>query len=328
MIDVTAAIIEKAGKVLAARRKPGIHLSGYWEFPGGKLENGETPEECLQRELEEEFTITSEIGAFVGESIYDYGNKVVRLLAYRVEHIDGVFQLIDHDEIRWLRLDELNDVEWAPADIPLVKQYKALAGTSIYYRDNAAAYCDETVDLDLLDIYPRFLDYLPEKGYILDLGCGSGRDSKAFLNAGYKVTAIDASNAVAAYAEKVIGKQVMVRSFQEMTFSDQFNGVWACASLLHCPRSQIVNVLDRVALSLKQNGVAYMSFKWDNDETIDDKGRYFNNYTLESLHALIDQVATLTLIDEWVVDKQLRGKNQKWINILVRRTEPVCVQSL
>lgn len=261
MINVTAAIIEKEGKVLAARRKPGSHLAGYWEFPGGKLEEGETPEECLRRELVEEFKIDSNIGLFVGESIYDYGSKVIRLMAYLVEHVEGDFELIDHDDIRWLSLDEFNEVKWAPADIPLVEQYKALAGTAEYYRTNAASYCDETIDFDLLDIYPRFLANLPEKGHILDLGCGSGRDSKAFLNAGYVVTAMDASNEVATYAEKIIGQPVLVSSFQEISFCDQFDGIWACASLLHCPHSQILDVLDRVVLSLKPNGVAYMSFK-------------------------------------------------------------------
>ena len=149
MLNVTAAIIEKEGRVLAARRRAGSHLAGYWEFPGGKLEEGETPEVCLRRELTEEFKIDSNIGLFVGESIYDYGTKVIRLMAYLVEHIEGEFELIDHDDMRWLSLDELNEVNWAPADIPLVEKYKTLASTSEYYRTNAASYCEETVDFDL-----------------------------------------------------------------------------------------------------------------------------------------------------------------------------------
>lgn len=328
MINVTAAIIEKEGKVLAARRKVGSHLEGYWEFPGGKLEEGETPEECLRRELAEEFKIDSRVGIFIGESVYDYGNKIVRLRAYRVEHLEGDFQLIDHDELRWLSLDELNGVNWAPADIPLVDQYKSLAKTSEYYSSNAATYCDETINFDLIDIYPRFLNHLPEHGHILDLGCGSGRDSRAFLSLGYVLTSMDASTAVAAYAEMTIGQPVLVSSFQEMTFKDQFDGVWACASLLHCPRSQIIDVLGRVALSLKPDGVAYMSFKWGEYETIDERGRYFNNYTVESIHKLIDQVENLTVIAEWVENKELREENQKWMNVLVRRMTPIYHQIL
>jgi len=132
-IDVTAAIIVNDGKVFAARRKPGIHLAGFWEFPGGKLEEGETPEQCLARELQEEFTITTRVGAFVGESVFDYGTKVVRLMAYQVKHISGDFKLIDHDEMRWLAFDELDNVEWAPADIPLVEQYKKVISSSGTY---------------------------------------------------------------------------------------------------------------------------------------------------------------------------------------------------
>ena len=174
----------------------------------------------------------------------------------------------------------------------------------------------------MLDIYPRFLEHLPKKAHILDLGCGSGRDSRAFLNAGYIVTAMDASDDVATYAEKIIGQPVLRSSFQEMSFCEQFDGVWACASLLHCPRSQIVDVLGQIALSLRPNGVAYMSFKWGDDETADDKGRYFNNYTLESLHDLVNQISSLAIIDEWVESKLLRGIEQKWTNILIRRIYP------
>jgi 8-oxo-dGTP diphosphatase len=122
-IDVVAAIIEKDNKIFAARRKPGLHLAGYWEFPGGKLEPGETPEQCLLRELKEELCIAARIGRYVGESLYDYGNKVVRLLAYQVEHVEGEFQLIDHDELCWLEIEEMTGLEWAPADIPLVEIY-------------------------------------------------------------------------------------------------------------------------------------------------------------------------------------------------------------
>jgi len=125
MIEVTAAIIEKNGLVLVARRKEGIHLAGFWEFPGGKIEMGETPEECLYRELKEEFQIDTKIGEFAGDSVYDYGAKVIRLSAYLVEHTSGEFQLIDHDKIDWLSLDELHNIKWAPADIPLVEKYIA-----------------------------------------------------------------------------------------------------------------------------------------------------------------------------------------------------------
>jgi 8-oxo-dGTP diphosphatase len=104
MIDVVAAIILNKKTFLSAKRSPSKRLAGHWEFPGEKIEPGETPEQCLKRELKEEFTIESEIGEFVAESIFDYGDKRIRLLAYKVKHLSGEFQLIDHDEIRWLLL--------------------------------------------------------------------------------------------------------------------------------------------------------------------------------------------------------------------------------
>lgn len=142
MITVTAAIIEKDGLVLAARRKPGRHLAGYWEFPGGKLEPEETEKECLARELLEEFNILCTVGDFFAESIYEYKacpdkeeycsppskppqkqcSKTIRLLSYRVRHQSGVFQCRDHDLIVWLPADELQSLKWSPADVPLVEK--------------------------------------------------------------------------------------------------------------------------------------------------------------------------------------------------------------
>jgi|TARA_B110000967_G_C18811963_1_gene524102 8-oxo-dGTP diphosphatase len=126
-IRVTAAIMAKTNQVFAARRNPDTHMAGFWEFPGGKIEVGETPEVCLARELLEEFGIVTQVGAFLGDSTYDYGTKTVQLLAYEVTHLSGDFELRAHDELRWLALDELDQVKWAPADIPLVALYKKLA---------------------------------------------------------------------------------------------------------------------------------------------------------------------------------------------------------
>jgi mutator protein MutT len=120
LITVTAAIIEKDGRVLAARRKAGKHMAGYWELPGGKLEAGESPQQCLQRELAEELGIRTRVGEFVAESVYDYGDRQVRLLAYRVTHLGGAFLARDHDRLQWLLPGELHRLQWAPADLPLI----------------------------------------------------------------------------------------------------------------------------------------------------------------------------------------------------------------
>ncbi len=125
MITVTAAIIQESNKILAARRKSGSHLDGYWEFPGGKVEAGESEEQCLIRELHEEFNVRCCVDSFFMESIYDYGTKMIKLRGYFVQHLSGVFECRVHDSLIWLPQDQLETLKWAPADLPFVKKISA-----------------------------------------------------------------------------------------------------------------------------------------------------------------------------------------------------------
>ncbi len=121
VIDVAAAVIMKDGLVMLARRAMGEHLGQKWEFPGGKIEPGETPRECLQRELKEEFDINTKAGKFLGESLYHYPDKSIRLLAYEVVWLDGDLILRVHDKIDWVRVEELLEKDMAAADIPIAQ---------------------------------------------------------------------------------------------------------------------------------------------------------------------------------------------------------------
>ena len=121
VIEVVAAIIQREDKYFVARRKAGKHLEGFWEFPGGKIEEGESPETSLQRELQEEFGVTVEVGAFLGENTHDYGSAIIRLKAYRVASSEELKESVDHDMIKWCTLDELNRLQLAPADVPLLE---------------------------------------------------------------------------------------------------------------------------------------------------------------------------------------------------------------
>ncbi len=121
MKQVTAAVIEKDGRVLIAQRKSGDALAGKWEFPGGKLEPGETPEACLRRELKEEFGVETEIGDFICSSEFEYRHFHIELLAYRARHISGKFELRDHAAIAWVPPADLLKYDLASADIPVVK---------------------------------------------------------------------------------------------------------------------------------------------------------------------------------------------------------------
>lgn len=121
MQDVTAAIIFENEKVLLTRRAPGEKHAGWWEFPGGKVEPGETPEKCLQRELTEELGIHTSVGAKITESIYEYEAGAIRLMAYRVTVISGEISLHVHDEYRWVGIHELTQFQLLPADVPIAE---------------------------------------------------------------------------------------------------------------------------------------------------------------------------------------------------------------
>ncbi|MGP6173496.1 (deoxy)nucleoside triphosphate pyrophosphohydrolase [Corynebacterium sp. A21] len=120
-INVTGAVLTDGNKILAARRGPGKALAGYWEFPGGKIEAGETPEESLARELQEELLIDASIGEFITTTEHEYDFGIVVLSTYYCTVQNGEPQLTEHEEVRWLSADELHSLEWAPADIPAVE---------------------------------------------------------------------------------------------------------------------------------------------------------------------------------------------------------------
>ena len=190
----------------------------------------------------------------------------------------------------------------------------------IYYKDNASNYYNETVGLESISVpRDRFLSYIPKNSHILDLGCGSGRDSLYFKQQGYIVTALDQSEPLAALASQLISQTVVVNSYQTMNYTAQFDAVWACASLLHCPKNEIVPVFKNVIQALKPKGVWYMSFKFGTAETVDSMGRFFNNYTLESLQQLVSQFKELQIFDSWLETSELRGHQQQWVNMLLKK---------
>ena len=131
-LRVTAAIIRRAATILLARRREGAHLAGFWEFPGGKIEDSESPEECLARELREEFHLEATVGRFVASSRYSYPDREIELVAYEVQLAPGPIVLNDHDEIQWVPVAELLRYNLAPADVPIAE---AIAHKSRHERD-------------------------------------------------------------------------------------------------------------------------------------------------------------------------------------------------
>lgn len=122
MKTVTAAVIQIDGLVLLTRRAPGEKLAGYWEFPGGKVDSGESLQSCLHRELLEELGVESTPGSVICESVYKYDHGEFRLVAINTSVKDDHFTLSVHDKAEWVEISKLLDYQLAPADIPIASK--------------------------------------------------------------------------------------------------------------------------------------------------------------------------------------------------------------
>jgi 8-oxo-dGTP diphosphatase len=123
MIEVTAGVIKRDdGKILIARRKQGLHLEGFWEFPGGKVELNEIPENCLKREIKEELNIDIDVKSHIVNSYFNYGTKEIVLIGFFAEFKSGNIVLKDHDDFHWIDLCEIVNFRFAPADLPIINK--------------------------------------------------------------------------------------------------------------------------------------------------------------------------------------------------------------
>lgn len=126
-IYVVGAVIVRDGKIMCAQRGNTKAMSGKWEFPGGKIEEGETPQEALKREIQEEMQCTVEVGEAIETTVYDYEFGVVHLSTFYCSLVEGVPALTEHAAIRWLAAEELGTLDWAPADVPAVERVMSLS---------------------------------------------------------------------------------------------------------------------------------------------------------------------------------------------------------
>lgn len=219
-----------------------------------------------------------------------------------------------------------------------------------YYTANASSYIADTFNSDMSEIRNRFLSSLRHSGgttdgmsvcrsghdtrikldgcnsvtegaesiTILDAGCGSGRDSKAFKESGFDVYAIDASESMVEHCRTIIGDRCRLATFQDYNTDIKFDGIWACASLLHLKPEELDPVLKKFTGFLKPGGVFFMSFKYGEKDYIKD-GRYFNCHTSETITELLNTLEGVEIIENFITSDVREGRSgEKWVNVIVK----------
>ena len=175
--------------------------------------------------------------------------------------------------------------------------------TDQYYEQFAAEFFGSTVGVDMAPIHQRFLTQLTPGARILDAGCGSGRDAKAFSEAGFQVTAFDASAELARLASAHCGFEVAVRRFEDVDEVETFDAIWCCASLLHVPLAAMPATLDRLWRALRPGGTLYVSFKHGTGERVHG-GRRFTDADEATLRQWFGRWPDVHQTDVWLTDDQ------------------------
>jgi len=192
--------------------------------------------------------------------------------------------------------------------------------TSNYYNQYAQTFFENTYRVEMESLYAPFLRYLSEQALILDLGCGSGRDTLAFKKKGYQVEAIDYSAELVKKARELTNIEVRQQSFYDLAENNKYDGIWACASLLHCERDRLTEVLGLIFKALKLNGVCYMSFKYGNTDR-EIEGRSFTDLNEQQAHDLLKQIDQALLLQQWITVDKRPERTEEWMNILIRKVQ-------
>jgi len=188
-----------------------------------------------------------------------------------------------------------------------------------YYDKNATEYSESTIGVDFSATQERFLRYIPSHAKILDFGCGSGRDTKCFLDKGYDVDAIDGSKEFCRIASAYTGIDVKQMLFQDFAAINEYDGIWACASILHLQKDDLILVLHKMATALKNTGVIYASFKYGTFFG-ERQGRYFTDFNEERLTEILALVPELQYREFWISsDVRPDRSDEKWLNVILSR---------
>lgn len=188
-----------------------------------------------------------------------------------------------------------------------------------YYDTNAKEFVEGTLNVDFKATQEKFINKLPSKGYILDFGCGSGRDTKYFLAKDFNVDAIDGSIELCKIASEYTNIKVRHMYFNELSIVNKYDGIWACSSILHLSLDDLVDVFKRMSKALKDEGIIYTSFKYG-DFSGERNGRYFTDMTEDSFAKLIANVDNLKVEEQWITaDVRPQRGNEKWLNLILRK---------
>ena len=188
-----------------------------------------------------------------------------------------------------------------------------------YYNENAQSFASGTVSVKFTEVQDKFLEKLNSDAYILDFGCGAGRDTKYFLSRGYQVDAVDGSEQLCRIASEYTGIKVRQMLFQELDEKEKYDGIWACASILHLPKKQLREVLENMYAALKSEGWIYISFKYGEFEG-ERNGRYFTDFTTDTFKEFIHDMHGLKIEEHWITGDVRPGRGEdKWLNLLLQK---------
>lgn len=197
----------------------------------------------------------------------------------------------------------------------------SMDNTLKYYNKNANQFVQGTLSVDFKQTQDRFLSKLSAGAYILDFGCGSGRDAKYFFENGCQVDATDGSEELCKIAGDYTGIDVKCMLFEELADVQKYDGIWACSSILHLSKEALSGVLKKMAVALKDSGVIYTSFKYGNYEG-ERNGRYFTDFTIETFEEYLQRVPELQIEEYWITGDVRPGRGEeKWLNLILRKSD-------
>ena len=186
-----------------------------------------------------------------------------------------------------------------------------------YYSNNSKEFIESTINCDMSNVYAFFEKYIDKDAKtLLDIGFGSGRDSLYFSKK-YKVTSIDPTEEFCEYGKSIGLNNVLCITAQDMEFNNEFDAIWACASLLHVPSNELPEVFNKCYKALKPNGVMYCSFKYGEYEG-ERKGRFFVDLTENSFNELIKDT-DFQIIDTLITEDVRPDRIEKWLNIVIKK---------